>query len=216
MLFNKHGLRPIIAVPLFYAMFRGVDLTIKQLGGTSFAFASTQSILVRGALIRESCQVVAMVLLIAVLSHLQAEPALNWGYRDARWLSRLGGGLICGFMFISTVILSLWLGGFGAVEYSQPDAALIVKFAALWGLMFILVGFLEESMLRGYLQYILSRNYGFWTAALILAALFALMHAFHAGESPVGLITVIGFALVACLSLWYTGSLWWAIGFHIG
>ena len=34
------------------------------------------------------------------------------------------------------------------------------------------------------------------------------------GESPVGLVGVGAASLIFCLSLWYTGSLWWAVGFH--
>jgi membrane protease YdiL (CAAX protease family) len=34
------------------------------------------------------------------------------------------------------------------------------------------------------------------------------------GESPIGLLSAGLAAMVFCLSLWRTGSLWWAIGFH--
>jgi hypothetical protein len=40
------------------------------------------------------------------------------------------------------------------------------------------------------------------------------MHTQNAGESPVGLFAAGLIAMVFCLSLWRTGSLWWAIGFH--
>jgi hypothetical protein len=55
---------------------------------------------------------------------------------------------------------------------------------------------------------------GFWTAALLLSFLFGLGHASNLGESPIGLLSASLASLVFCLSLWRTGSLWWAIGFH--
>ena len=58
------------------------------------------------------------------------------------------------------------------------------------------------------------KAFAFWTSAVILSFLFSLAHAKNPGESPIGLLAVVLFALVFCLSLWRTGSLWWAIGFH--
>jgi hypothetical protein len=47
-----------------------------------------------------------------------------------------------------------------------------------------------------------------------MSVLFGAAHGHNVGESPLGLITVALFGLVLCLSLWLTGSLWWAIGMH--
>ena len=55
---------------------------------------------------------------------------------------------------------------------------------------------------------------GFWTAALVFSILFGLGHGKNPGESPIGLLSAGLAAMVFCLSLWRTGSLWWAIGFH--
>src|SRR5260370_39366543 len=93
-----------------------------------------------------------------------------------------------------------------------------------------MVALVEESLPRGYLQYTLargltgfykwafkslpSRAFGFWTAALVLSVLFGLGHGSNPGESPIGLLSAGLAGLVFVLSLWRTGSLWWAIGFH--
>jgi membrane protease YdiL (CAAX protease family) len=44
--------------------------------------------------------------------------------------------------------------------------------------------------------------------------LFGAGHLTNAGESPVGLVGAAAVGLVFCISLWYTGSLWWALGCH--
>jgi Type II CAAX prenyl endopeptidase Rce1-like len=85
-----------------------------------------------------------------------------------------------------------------------------------WALLFLLVGIFEESLLRGYLQYTLSRGIGFWWAALLLSVVFALWHASNNGESLLGLLEVGLSGLYFCISLWYTKSLLWAVGFHAG
>ena len=88
----------------------------------------------------------------------------------------------------------------------------------------------EEYLVRGYLQYTLTRGLaglyewvfktrhsaalGFWTAAMMFSLLFGLGHSGNPGESPIGLLSAGLAGFVFCLSLWRTGSLWWAIGFH--
>ena len=49
---------------------------------------------------------------------------------------------------------------------------------------------------------------------MILSFLFGLGHNKNPGESPIGLLPAGLVGMVFCLSLWRTGSLWWAIGFH--
>ena len=55
---------------------------------------------------------------------------------------------------------------------------------------------------------------GFWIAAVLISFGFGLIHHTNAGESPIGLLSAGLVSIVFCLSLWRTGSLWWAIGFH--
>jgi len=90
------------------------------------------------------------------------------------------------------------------------------KYALAWAIVFLLVGLYEESLLRGYLQCTLARGIGFWWAALILSVAFALGHVSNYGESILGIVEVGLGGLLFCLSLWYTKSLLWAVGFHAG
>jgi len=106
----------------------------------------------------------------------------------------------------------------------------ILRYGAVWLLCFLLVGLFEEYLTRGYLQYTLTRGLaslyqwafktrhsaalGFWTSAIIFSVLFGLSHKSNPGESPIGLLSAGLVGLVFCISLWRTGSLWWAIGFH--
>jgi membrane protease YdiL (CAAX protease family) len=48
----------------------------------------------------------------------------------------------------------------------------------------------------------------------VTSCYFGSIHLANSGESPAGLIAAGLIGLVFCLSLWRTGSLWWAIGFH--
>ena len=55
---------------------------------------------------------------------------------------------------------------------------------------------------------------GFWAAAFFFSFVFGLGHGGNPGESPIGLLSAGLIGLVFAFSLWRTGSLWWAVGFH--
>jgi hypothetical protein len=71
-------------------------------------------------------------------------------------------------------------------------------------------------LLRGYLQFALTRGLTFRGAAAVTSVLFGLLHVGNEGESPIGILVVIAGGLVFCLSLKLTGSLWWIVGVHTG
>jgi hypothetical protein len=90
----------------------------------------------------------------------------------------------------------------------------------IWGLkwlaVFIFVGLGEEYLLRGYTLYTLADGIGFWPAAILMAALFGLGHARNSGETRIGLVATVVFAVFASVTLRYTGNLWLAVGAHAG
>ena len=110
----------------------------------------------------------------------------------------------------------LWRAGPLVFDGMAGSGVLTLSFGFAWGFVFLLVGFFEESLLRGYLQHTLTRGIGFWWSALSLSVVFALGHTTNNGESVQGIVEVGLAGILFCLSLWYTKSLWWAVGFHTG
>jgi hypothetical protein len=85
-------------------------------------------------------------------------------------------GLAAGFLSLSALAGALAWGGwlhFGPVALS---GAQIYKFAGLWGVVFLMVGCVEEGIFRCYLQFTLTRGINFWWAlgiiGLVCARLF--------------------------------------------
>lgn len=162
----------------------------------------------------EGVQFLIVVIATWIMSRIERKPALSYGYQGRARGARFLWGLAWGFAAISVVVLALDKLGYLSLDGRALNGAIAWRYALLWGVAFLLVGFFEESMLRGYLQSTLARGLGFWWAALILSFLFGFGHGHNPGESPVGLFSAGAIGLVFCLSLWYTGSLWWAVGFH--
>jgi membrane protease YdiL (CAAX protease family) len=141
------------------------------------------------------------------------------GGNRRRW-PQLGQGALVGFGALSVLILFLYLGhwiAFGGMLLHSPGE--VLKEGFLWLIAFILVGFVEEFSFRGYLQFTLARGIGlgavgFFIAALVFNLGFGFAHGNTPAESPMGMWAAGLFGFVFCISLWYTRSLWWAIGFH--
>lgn len=123
-------------------------------------------------------------------------------------------GAAWGFAAISLLMFVLY--GLRAFSFGHVvlHGVRLARFAAFWGLMFLLVGLYEEFLLRGYSQFTLTRGIGFWPAAVVLSSGFALLHWRNDGESWAGLLAVAAIAFFFCLTLRRTGNLWFAVGFH--
>lgn len=123
-------------------------------------------------------------------------------------------GCVWGFAAISGLLLAMRADHnfyFGSPELSGWRVA---QFAVLWGIAFLMVGLAEEFLLRGYAQFTLTTGMGFWPAAFLLSILFAALHLGNPGETKIGLFQIVLIGLFFCFTLWRTGSLWFAVGFH--
>ena len=67
----------------------------------------------------------------------------------------------------------------------------------------------EELIFRGFLQYKVEYNLGFWPAAIIVSVLFAVAH----GQLNAAITTFV-LSMVACYQRRKTGSIWSGIGLH--
>ncbi len=173
-------------------------------------------------------------------------------------------GLVAGFVALSVLVGGLraghWLN-FGPVALSGSE---ILRYAFLWFLAFLAVGFTEEGMFRCYLLSTFTRGLNFWSAFGILvvvcgalaifgkgngvwgvyimaglglvpclllhlkksphsafwlatwvtSTLFGAVHTGNAGENWIGIFAAAAIGFVFCVSIYVTGSAWWAIGCH--
>jgi uncharacterized protein len=165
-------------------------------------------------LISEGLSAACVCLTTVVMALIERRPILSYGYQGTARAARFFWGLVSGFVAISALVLTLWKLGLLGFDGQMLHGAAIWKYGAEWGVVFLIVGLFEESLLRGYVQFTLARGIGFWWGALLFSFLFGFAHRTNPGESPVGVFAAGAVGLVFCLSIWYTGSLWWALGCH--
>ncbi|QNI33339.1 CPBP family intramembrane metalloprotease [Alloacidobacterium dinghuense] len=213
---GAHGIRAGWSALIFIAIFLALEFIAALPIFTFIHFRVEQGAPqpAHVALIQEMVQVCLVMLTTFIMSRIERRPVAVYGYAGKARLIRFLSGLLWGFAAISVLVAALWKSHLLAFDGTPLGGPLAWKYAMEWAVAFVFVGIFEESLLRGYLQYTLTRGLGFWWGALILSTTFGAIHGSNPGESPVGLFAAAAIGLVFCLSLWYTGSLWWAIGFH--
>ena len=167
-------------------------------------------------LIAEAIRMAAAILPAFLMARIEMHPFADFGlpartaFRRNFWM-----GTLWGIAGVTALMLILRLAG--AFEFGSLalHGTRIVKFALYHAAFFLVVGFFEEFLLRGYSQWVLTRAMNFWPTAVLLSFGFGAIHAFNPSESKIGLAAagLIGFFL--CLTLRRTGDLWWAVGFHM-
>lgn len=218
----------------------------------------------RQAFFGELFQLILLTICVAIVAAIEHRSILDFNLRGPNRVMHFFSGLVVGFVALSALVGAMAGGGwlhFGPVALQGSQ---IFKYAAIWGLVFLLVGCFEEGSMRCYLQYTLTRGInfwwaagpialmcgflilrikgngawgvyviallglvpcfllhlnsapsaGFWQAAWLTSTLFGFGHTGNNGENWIGIFAAAFIGFVFCVSIWLTGSAWWAIGAH--
>lgn len=211
---GPQGMRAGWGVLLFAVIWLGLFLLLQWACSPLLHWAPGRPMPPQTGIVVELCQLVPAIIATWILSMIEKQPITAYGFQGQSRTVRLFSGMFWGFVAISSLVITLWKLGYLALDRTSLSSGTVFEHAAAWGFVFLMTGFFEESLFRGYIQFTLTRGIGFWWGALLFAAIFGLTHRINPGESPIGLASVVGAALFFSLSLWYTGSLWWAVGFH--
>jgi len=232
---GKDGLRAGWSLLIFLAIFAAMAFCANRIGRILYppppkTAGPPKEVSPLFGLVGESIPFLITLFVTWIMSKIERRPNSVYGFGDDRKLQHFFAGLAWGIVCLSLLILTLWKSGLLVFESRLLYGSDILRYGVIWLLGFFLVGLLEEYLTRGYIQYTLTRGLagiyqwvfktrhsaalGFWTSAFILSILFGLSHESNPGESPIGLLSAGTAGLVFCLSLWRTGSLWWAIGLH--
>ena len=221
--FNDRGLRAGWRLLVFAAIARVavwllggmLGLLLDLVEGANFRISATSPF---GIGLNEMVVFLAVALATWIMARIEQRPAGTYGLPLQRSaLSRfLTGYALWGFLPLTLtlgIMRALGVFYFGKPALSVREA---LPWALAWALVFLLVGLFEEYSFRGYALYTLSDGIGFWPAAIILALVFGSVHMTNGGESYIGILGTILFALVASTMLRRTGALWLAVGAHAG
>jgi membrane protease YdiL (CAAX protease family) len=230
--FGREGLRAPWGLLFFFAVYEGLRYCILPIavGLIAPTDLAAEEMPAQVAYITEFAVLLCVYLATALMARIEGRSFANYGFSRRRSLPNFAAGVGWGLALLSLLVAILRAMGLLVFDARLLSGAAIVRYGSIWLGGFLLVALKEEMYSRGYLQFTLTRCLapiyrwiagarrpellGFCTAALILSAGFSYSHTENPGESPLGLLSAGLIGLVFCLSLWRTGSLWWAIGFH--
>src|ERR1700674_1514817 len=197
---NERELRAGWRLLIYFVLFFGLG------GAESFAALLLHLPIVTPTQINASALLVQEIILLsaalaaaAILGVLEGRGIGDYGLPAAAAFGpRFWQGFVWGLVMISGMILLIRLFGgfsFGELALRGPE---LWGYAALWGLVFLTVGFFEEFFFRGYTQATLASGIGFWPAATMLSAVFGAWHLANRGETIAGAVSVFVSGMFFC------------------
>src|SRR5580693_2370303 len=213
----RAGWRLLLFIFLMLLCLKGEGFTLKHIPGVDAWFkAQNPNLMTPPTTIAfEGILLLALVISTALMALVEKRTYADYYLPMTQAFGkRFWQGVPYGFAMLSLALaLIAALHGFslGNLALSGGDA---LKYGALYGIAFLMVGFFEEFSFRGYMQSTLGSGIGFWPAAIILSILFGAIHLGNGGEAWFGAAMAGSFGVLAAFALQRTGSLWFPIGMH--
>ena len=207
--------RLAIFVAIVFGLRFGISRTLRLLHIVKPHLPAAIDVSAKTVLLQESLAFLCVLLATLIMGSIEKRSLGDYGLpRRGAFGIRFFEGLVWGFVAECATMFTLYLTGNVTLNGFDLAGSAAVRYALLWLAAFVMVGFFEEFLFRGYPQFTLSTGIGFWPAALILSGLFWLGHMGNPGETWVGGFATALAALLFCVSLRVTGNLWFAIGMH--
>jgi membrane protease YdiL (CAAX protease family) len=105
---------------------------------------------------------------------------------------------------------------FDGFAWQMEPASLVLAGLGLWLVVFLIVGWQEEILSRGYHLQTLESGLNLFWAVLLSSSLFGILHIFNPGASWISTLGIILAGLFLALPFILTRQLWLSIGLHIG
>ncbi len=130
----------------------------------------------------------------------------------------LVGFWICFFQFLLIYGISIVMGWteFTGFAWQVEPVGFVIVFVLVGLLMFMIVGWTEELVARGYLLQNLEEGTNLFWAIVISSSLFSVAHFFNPNRTWPALLGLLLAGLFLAYAYLRTRQLWLAIGLHIG
>lgn len=177
-------------------------------GGDLNAVSTDSPVLMAVVLLCTAFMIGATALFARVIDKIRMK---HMGLKADKFPLRYLGGLVCGFIMFSAAVLM-------AKILSAADISASNDLKPLYLLLlipgWIVQGFSEEFLCRGYIMTAISKRYSTLLGVLVNSVVFALLHSFNTGISVLAMINLFLFGLFASLLVLISENIWFAAALH--
>jgi len=153
------------------------------------------------ALIGETLLFLAMLGAVALVALMERRRILDYNMRGPRPLLHFLSGIVAGFAALSALVGALVWGGWLHIGPSALHGERIYGYAAVWGVVFLLTGIVEEGSFRGFLQFTFTRGINFWWALGAVGSACLILRFAVTGNGVWGVYLAALLGLFPCLIL---------------
>src|SRR5258708_21489435 len=144
-------------------------------------------LVVSAALVAEFQFVLSLLIAVSVMSRIERRSLADYGLpaRDA-FGPYFWQGVAWGLLAVTWVMMLIFSGGAFSFGNLALHGRSLVGYPVGWAIVFLMVGYFEEFLFRGYLQFTLTTAIGFWPSAILLSFVFGFLHLGGLGELWLG------------------------------
>jgi membrane protease YdiL (CAAX protease family) len=138
---------------------------------------------------------------VALVALMERRRILDYNFRGPRPVVHFFSGLVAGFAALSALVGALVWGGWLHIGPAALHGAQIYSYAAIWGVVFLVTGIVEEGSFRGFLQFTFTRGVNFWWALGTVGAVCLILRFAVTGNGVWGVYLAALLGLFPCLIL---------------
>ena len=155
---------------------------------------------------------ITTILVIIYCRFIEKRSLSSMGFMKKNAVIRYIVGYLLGILFIAVAVGICVLTG--AYSFDGVSSTLSIGLLLLFFFGFLLQGMSEEVLLRSYLMISLKNKTPIVAAVMINSVLFALLHIFNAGITPLSLLNLILFGVFASVFTLVTDNIWGICALH--
>src|SRR6201981_3744561 len=145
----RAGWSLLIFIVLLVAVLKGVGAVIKLLHLLPAGDGNGPELSPRFGIFAEGLPFLATLGVTWIMSKIERRPNSVYGLDGKNAVQRFFAGLAWGVTCLSLLVLTLWKTGLLVIDSRLLFGSVAVRYGAIWLLIFLLVGLLEEYLTRG-------------------------------------------------------------------
>lgn len=134
---------------------------------------------------------------------------------DRTGFMELAWGLLIGFVMLTIAVIIPYFMGYVTLQIAPEPPSYFLSGLAFNLLLFIVVGFNEEILFRGYIFQATGEGLGFIGSTLLYSLFFGVAHLGNPNVSVFGIVNIVLAGILLSLAYIKTRALWMPIGIHI-